>query len=65
MRLSLVYDDIQAVLAASVDSDDVAKPLRGGASDADLDISIEKGDGKPTEPAEHLRPLQRQNNNSL
>jgi hypothetical protein len=60
MRLSLVYDDIQAVPAASVDSDDVDKPLRGGASDADLDISIEKADGEPAEPAEHLRPIQRQ-----
>ena len=61
MRLSLVYDDIQAVLAASVvDSDDVDEPLRGGASDAGLDISIEKADGEPAEPAEHLRPIQRQ-----
>jgi hypothetical protein len=60
MRLSLVYDDIQAVLAASVDSDDVDKPLRNNASDADLDISIEKADGEPTEPAEHLRAIQRQ-----
>jgi hypothetical protein len=61
MRLSLIYDDVQAALAASVDFNDADKPLCGGDIDGDLDISNEEADRKPTEPAERLRPAQLQN----
>lgn len=59
MRFSIVYDDVQAALAASINPDDAEKPLRGRDSDSDVDISNEKAD-ELTEPAECLRLVRRQ-----
>jgi hypothetical protein len=55
MRLSIIYDDLQAGIAASVDPNDADKPLRGGHSDGDVDISREKADRGPTESAKRSR----------
>jgi hypothetical protein len=55
VRFSLIYDDVQAALAASVDSNNVEKPSRGRDSDSDVDISNEKADRELTQPAERLR----------
>ena len=60
MRFSIVYDDVQAALVASIDPDDAEKPLRGRDSDSDVDISNEKADRELTEPAERLRRVRRQ-----
>jgi hypothetical protein len=54
VRFSLIYDDVQAALAASVDSNS-AEISRGRDSDSDVDISNEKGDRELTQPAERLR----------
>ena len=59
MRFSIVYDDVQAAAAASINPDDAEKPLRGRDSDSDVDISNEKAD-ELTEPAERLRLVRRQ-----
>lgn len=58
MRFSLIYEDVQAARAASIDSDHADKPLRGHDSDDDLDTSQKKADREPTEPTEPR--LQRQ-----
>lgn len=58
MRFSIVYDDVQAALAASINPEDAEKPLRGD-SHSDVDISNEKAD-ELTEPAECLRLVRRQ-----
>ena len=59
MRFSIIYDDVQAALAASVNPDNAEKPLRGRDSDSDVDISDAKAD-ELTEAAERLRLVQRQ-----
>jgi hypothetical protein len=59
VRFSIIYDDVQAALAASANPDNAEKPLRGRDSDSDVDISNEKAD-ELTEPAERLRLVRRQ-----
>ena len=59
MRFSIIYDDVDGPLAASVNPDNAEKPLRSRDSDSDVDISNEKAD-ELTEPAERLRLVRRQ-----
>jgi hypothetical protein len=67
MRFSLVYDDAQAILAASMSPDNAAEPLRGpDESNADLDISDKTDDLELNETAERLPPVPPwQNNNAM
>jgi hypothetical protein len=60
MRFSLIYDDVQAALVASKNPNHLNKPLPVGDSDSDSDMSHEKADRQPTEPAERLRPVRPQ-----
>lgn len=60
MRLSMIYDDVQAALIASANPNNAEKRLRGRDSDSDVDISNEKADRQLTEPAERLRRVRRQ-----
>jgi hypothetical protein len=49
VRLSMIYDDVQAALIASANPNNAEKRLRGRDSDREL-----------TEPAERLRRVRRQ-----
>jgi hypothetical protein len=60
MRFSLVYDDIQAVLVTSMNSDNATEPVGGAAANSDLDLADESGEVELSEAAERLPSVPRQ-----